>query len=516
MKKIILLFFTLASIEIIKAQPTIQWQKALGGTVGDLAQTIQQTFDGGYIVVGTTASNNGDVSGNKGNDDYWAVKTNSTGTIQWQKCLGGTSFEASFSVYQTADSGYVIAGYAASNNGDVTGNKGNDDYWIVKLSATGNIQWQKTVGGTSFDNAFSIQQTVDGGYIIAGDTQSNDGDVTGNKGSYDAWIVKLNSTGNIQWAKCLGGTSDDTAAGIQQTTDGGYIVIGSTLSNNGDVSGNNGNWDYWVVKLDNLGLIQWQKCLGGTGEDIGYSIQQTADSGYVVAGFTKSNNGDVSGNNAVGIPDYWVVKLNVTGSIQWQKCLGGTGDDKAYSIRQTADSGYAVAGYTRSNDGDVTGNHAVGLQDYWIVKLNNSGIIQWQKCLGGTNDDWARSTKQTTDGGYIVAGWSKSNNGDVTGNNGNNDYWLVKLGPFITNIEEHKSLEWQFYPNPSTGIFSVVSNLSFQNAVLKIVNPLGELINESIINNEKTQVDLSECASGFYFVIIISKNQKWMKKIIIE
>jgi hypothetical protein len=515
MKKIILLLFS--GISLTNAQPAIQWQKSFGGTNGDLAHSVQQTIDGGYIIAGITSSTNGDVSSLKGNDDFWVVKTSSVGVIQWQKCLGGTNFDQAYSIQQTADSGYVVVGFAASNNGDVTVNQGSDDFWIVKLSSTGTIQWQKTAGGTLGDNAFSVQQTADGGYIIAGDTQSNNGDVSGNHGSYDSWILKLTNTGSIQWAKCLGGTSDDTAASIQQTADGGYIIAGSTLSNNGDVSGNNGNWDYWIVKLNSTGTIQWQKCLGGTGEDIGYSIRQTLDSGYVVAGYTKSNNGDVTGNHSVGVPDYWVVKLNTAGVIQWQKCLGGTGDDKAYSIRQTADSGYVVTGFAKSNNGDVSGNHALGFQDYWLVKLTGTGIIQWQICLGGTNDDWARSIKQTTDGGYIIAGWSKSNNGDVTFNNGNNDFWVVKLGPYVTGVpgEFNSVRKWEFFPNPSTGIFSITTNL-VHNADLKILNPLGQIVYESKLNNEKTLVDLSAYSPGIYFAVIIDENHKWTKKIIIE
>lgn len=516
MNKIILFIFAFANISLSNGQPTIQWQKSFGGTVDDMAQSIQQTFDGGYIVGGYTQSNNGDVSGNKGNYDYWVIKLNAVGAIQWQKCLGGTGYDLAYSIQQTADSGYVVAGFSDSNNGDVTGNKGSDDFWIVKLSGTGNIQWEKTAGGTLYDDALFIQQTSDGGYIVCGDTQSNNGDVSGNNGSFDCWIVKLSSTGSIQWTKCLGGTSDDTAASLQQTKDGGYVITGSTLSNNGDVSGNNGNWDVWVVKLNSSGSILWQKCLGGTGEDIGYSIRQTLDSGYVVAGFTKSNSGDVSGIHSIGIPDYWVVKLNTTGSIQWQKCLGGTGDDKAYSIWQTADSGYVVTGYTKSNNGDVTGNNSVGLQDYWILKLNSSGSILWQKCLGGTSDDWARSVKQTSDGGYVVAGWTKSINGDVTFNNGINDYWVVKLNPVITTIEEHDQAQWKLFPNPSAGIFSVSSDLPIGNAVLKISDPLGRTVYESTINKESRSIDLSECASGIYFVVITCENKKWVKKILIE
>jgi hypothetical protein len=294
----------------------------------------------------------------------------------------------------------------------------------VKLDASGNIQWQKCLGGTGDDRANSIQQTTDGGYVVAGRTYSNDGNVTGNHGSDDYWVVKLDASGNIQWQKCLGGTSWEYASSIQQTTDGGYVAAGYTRSNDGDVSGNHGDWDYWVVKLDSSGNIQWQKCLGGTSWDEAYSIQQTTDGGYVVTGYTTSNDGDVSGNH--GGEDYWVVKLDSSGNIQWQKCLGGTGDDRANSIQQTTDGGYVVAGYTYSNDGDVSGNH--GGRDFWVVKLDASGNIQWQKCLGGTNWDEAYSIHQTTDGGYVVAGRTWSNDGDVSGYHGGNyDYWVVKL-----------------------------------------------------------------------------------------
>ncbi|MGZ3751180.1 MAG: T9SS type A sorting domain-containing protein [Bacteroidia bacterium] len=516
MKKITLFLIMLFGTEVIYSQPTIQWQKSYGGTVGDLAQSVQQTFDGGYIVAGITTSTNGDVSGNFGNDDFWVVKLSNTGAIQWQKCLGGTNADDGYSVQQTSDSGYVVAGVATSTNGNVTGNQGSDDFWIVKLSSSGNIQWQKTAGGTGADDALFVQQTSDGGYIITGDTQSNNGDVSGNHGSDDVWVVKLSSGGAIQWTKCFGGTSLDSGSSIQQTSDGGYILVGSTMSNNGDVSGNHGNYDAWLVKLNNAGTLQWQKCLGGTAEDIGYSVQQTVDTGYVITGFTMSNNGDVSGNHSAQ-PDYWVVKLSNSGIIQWQKCLGGTGDDKAYSIRQTADSGYVVTGYTKSIDGDVSGNHAVGFEDYWVVKLSGSGTIQWQKCLGGTNDDWARSIKQTADGGYVIAGWSKSNDGDVTGNHGNNDFWVVKLSPSVTGIKEPESnVNWQIFPNPSSGIFSVNSDMSTGNTILKIVNSVGQLILRTEIYTNHTSIDISQFTPGLYFAIITTGHQNWTKKIIIE
>jgi len=430
MKKIILVLFLQITCCVFGQAPSIEWQKCLGGSLSDTARSIQQTSDGGYIVAGQAYSNNGDVSGNHGNQDIWIVKLNDSGTIQWQKCLGGGADDIATSIQQTLDGGYIVSGHTLSNNGDVSGNHGLNDFWIIKLNDLGTIQWQKCLGGSADDIATSIQQTPDGGYIVAGYTLSNNGDVSGNHGLNDFWIVKLNNSGTIQWQKCLGGSNQDLSyiISIQQTSDGGYIVAGETSSNDGDVSGNHGLSDFWIVKLNNSGTIQWQKCLGGSNQDSSCSIQQTSDGGYVVTGYASSNNGNVSGNH--GGADIWIVKLNDSGAIQWQKCLGGSSAEFPMGIQQTLDGGYIVAGYTMSNNGDVSGNH--GNQDIWIVKLNDSGTIQWQKCLGGSADEFARSIQQTMDGGFVVAGHTLSNNGDVSGNHGSIDFWIVKLSAEIS------------------------------------------------------------------------------------
>jgi hypothetical protein len=424
MKKNILttLFFSFSFFLSI-CQPTIQWQKSLGGSDNDYGGPIQQTNDGGFIVTGRSFSNDGDVSGNHGEADLWVVKLNNTGTIDWQKSLGGTDREIAYSIQQTMDGGYIVAGFSRSNDGDVSGNHGNADFWVVKLSSVGTIEWQKSLGGSLDDYAYSILQTNDGGYIVAGFSNSNDGDVSGNHGGNDFWVVKLNNTGTIEWQKSLGGSTEDIGAFIQQTSDGGYILSGTSLSNDGDVSGNHNAQDCWVVKLTSLGTIEWQKSLGGSLADSGGPIQQTNDGGYILSGFSSSNDGDVSGNH--GDIDYWIVKLTNMGTIEWQKSLGGAGYDHLISMQQTIGGGYILAGYSNSNDGDVSGNH--GLTDYWLVKLNNIGTIEWQKTLGGTAVEIAYSIYQTNDGGYIVAGSSNSNDGDVSGNHGSNDYWVVKL-----------------------------------------------------------------------------------------
>ena len=389
----------------------------------DRATSIQQTSDGGYIVAGSTNSKDGNVTGNHGGMDYWVVKITATGIVNWQMCLGGSNDDRATSIQQTADGGYIVAGQSYSRDGNVTGNHGSMDYWVVKLDSSGSLLWQKCVGGSRDDAVYCVQQTADGGYILAGTTLSNNGDVNGNHGSMDYWIVKLDGAGNLLWQQCLGGSQDDAANSVQQTADGGYVVAGYSVSNDGNVYGNHGGLDYWIVKLDGAGTLLWQQCLGGSSYDMAYDIQQTADGGYVVAGYSLSNDGNVTGNH--GIIDYWIVKLDSAGTILWQKCLGGSQDDVAYSIQQTTDGGYIVAGYTYSIDGNVAGNH--GNQDYWIVKLDSTGTLFWQKCLGGINTDIAASIQQTSDGGYIAAGYTASNDGDVSGNHDSQDYWVVKL-----------------------------------------------------------------------------------------
>jgi len=341
---------------------------------------------------------------------YSIITFSQAPTIQWQKPLGGTSSDDAQCIEQTADGGYIVAGYSESNDGDVSGNHGGYDCWIVKLDTAGTIQWKKSLGGSKEDAALSIKQTLDGGYIMAGGSYSNDGDVTANHGFADYWIVKLDSLGIIQWQKSLGGTDQDYAYSIQQTNDGGYIVAGFTESNNGDVTVNHGLSDYWIVKLDAFGTLQWEKTLGGTDFDYAYFIQQTLDGGYIIAGRSNSNDGDVAGNHGTTCiqADYWIVKLSALGTIQWQKCLGGTGDDKATSIRQTLDGGYIIGGDSWSNDGDVTWNY--GYSDCWIVKLDAVGTIQWQKSFGGTGNDHTKSIQRSEErrvGEECIVQWSQ-------------------------------------------------------------------------------------------------------------
>lgn len=349
--------------------------------------------------------------------------------IQWEKTFGSIYDEQATCTQQTTDGGYIVAGYANRTSGDVTGNHGGYDFWVVKLSATGTLQWQQCYGGSSDDMAYCIEQTTDGGYIVSGSTVSNDGQVTGLHPSPgnplwgDYWIVKIDGTGVLQWQRTLGGTGFDEAHSITQTADRGYIVLGVTNSGDGDFV-NGGN----IVKLSSTGAIQWNSYQGGV---FNYSVKQTTDGGYIVAGSILNQ--------------FSVLKLDSLGVHQWWKFYGGSGYDQANSAMQTTDGGYIVAGYTQSNDGDVTGFNG-GISDGWVIKLDSLGDLQWQKTLGGSFEDEANSIKQTAEGGYIVAGVTNSNDGDVSGlhgvgggtyaNGAVTDYWVAKINSTGT-------IEWQ-------------------------------------------------------------------------
>ncbi|MBC8173765.1 MAG: T9SS type A sorting domain-containing protein [Chitinophagales bacterium] len=427
--------------------PVIDWQMSYGGTNGESANAMEQTSDDGFIFAGETGSGDGDVSGLHGASygDFWVVKLNNTGTIEWQKCLGGTRTEIANSIKKVAD-GYLVAGYSYSLNGDVTGHHGSvstSDAWVVKLDLSGNLEWQKSLGGSLDDGANAIYPTADGGSIISGYSYSNDGDITGHHGltSFpDVWVVKLSSTGTIEWQKSYGGTSTDKGNSIQQTVDGGFIIAGFTSSDNdGDVSGNHpysvGSTifysDYWVLKIDSTGNIQWQKCLGGGSNDYGVMAIESGDQ-YVIGGYAQSIDGDISDSYQSGpfeAWDYWVVGLDTSGNIIWENSFGGTYGDRLTTLSSTADGNYLIAGNSGSIDGDVTGVHTYG--DYWVAKITNDGNLIWQKSLGGTHSDWCNSVIETNDGNIALAGFSRSNDYDVSGHHGSpgglSDAWIVKL-----------------------------------------------------------------------------------------
>jgi hypothetical protein len=381
--------------------------------------------DGAYILAGfaKNESNN--------STDAWVLKMDRQGKLIWQKNFGGSGFDGAYAIANTKDGGNIIAGFTYSNDGDVTGYRGNGDAWVVKLDNNGNKQWQTTLGGSASEHASSIAETNDGGFIVAGQTASTDGDVSNNQGGIDVWIIKLDKSGIKQWQKTFGGSASEGASSVIQTSDGGYIMAGWTYSNDGDVMGYHagwgmwvGNFDGWVIKLNKDGQLIWNKAYGGSRNETFNSIIESKNNSYIIAGNTKSSgDGDVGVNH--GDNDAWILNIDRDGKIIWQKTVGGSNGDYADYITSTSDGGYMLAGHTSSNDGDVSGNH--GGVDAWVVKLDQGGNKVWQRTLGGSANDVARVVFERTNGSYVMVGSTGSTDGDLTGVQNSGGVWVISF-----------------------------------------------------------------------------------------
>ncbi|CAN5522314.1 hypothetical protein BH11BAC1_BH11BAC1_08290 [soil metagenome] len=359
----------------------------------------------------------------------------------WDKRFGGTDEDWLTCFKQTTDGGYILGGYSSSG---ITGDKsqtrwGPYDYWIVKLDSLGNKQWDKDFGGTSTDILYSLEQTVDGGYILGGKSSSG---ISGDKtqatwaGGDDYWIIKIDSSGNKQWDKDFGGTDWEEFYSIRQTSDGGFILGGYSYSG---ISGDKteatwGNADYWVVKIDSFGNKQWDKDFGGTDADFLNSVTQTADNGFILGGWSFSNFSGDKSQNSQGGSDYWIIKIDSFGNKQWDKDFGGSSWDELFSIQQTSDGNYLLGGQSNSGiGGDKTQANwdATGLtRDPWIIKINSSGNKLWDRDFGGIGgEDEFGNVSQTNDKGYLIASTSYSTiSGDKTENNlGGEQAWILKM-----------------------------------------------------------------------------------------
>jgi hypothetical protein len=346
--------------------PATEWNQTYGGIDYDVAYSVIQTADGGYAIAGRTDSFG------SSNGDFWLVKTDSTGNAQWNKTYAMGAPAVASCVIQTADGGYALAGYA------------NYDFGLVKVDSSGNMEWNKTYGGVGADWAHSVIQTEDGGYALAGFYSSGYG-----TGGSDFWLVKVDSTGNMLWNKTYGGTEYDDAWSVVHTPDGGYALAGYTYSFGA------GSSDFWLVKTDADGNMLWNKTYGGTDADYAYCMIQTRDGGYALAGETFSFGTDYV--------NFWLVKVDSSGSMQWNQTYGGTGGfgyEGARSLVQTSGGGYALAGFT-----DPYGS---GYEDFWLVKTDSTGNVQWNETYGGGGHEQARSMVQTADGGYALAGYTTS------------------------------------------------------------------------------------------------------------
>lgn len=438
-KKVILLtclpfFFSCSSDEnkpIPDSQTEVEFVKILGGSNNERANAITKTNDGGYAIVGYAQSNDGDIiDKSDASFDYWVTKFDANDNLQWSKTFGGSNDDRASSIIQTSDGGFAIFGFSSSSDGDSSNNNGFQDYWITKLDISGNLSWQKSFGFAGADIGVSIIQTNDNGYILSGvlDVTSSGGE--GNSRNAfkkhaggDFWVIKLNASGDRQWWRYYGGSFTDTPFGVVQTQDNGYIIAGSSDSNDVDISNNKGQYDFWVIKISNEGVLIWEKTFGGSEIDEARAIVPTHDGNYAIVGDTRSNDDNVSNNN--GAADLWVIKISPNGNLLSEKTFGGSSFDVGRSIRLTSDNGFIISGSSRSANGILTINN--GQNDAWVLKLDSSFNLEWQKTIGGSQVDFFYDATQLNDGSFIAVGESSSSDFDIPENKGFSDALIIKI-----------------------------------------------------------------------------------------
>ncbi|HLP39770.1 BACON domain-containing protein [Lacibacter sp.] len=397
------------------------WYRVYGGGSVDHIQSLAKTSDNGFIMAGVTMSGEIEHNTTYGETDMWLIKTDIYGNKIWQKTFGGIKIDEAKCVLTSSDGGYVVAGESHSSDGDISSNQGNSDIVIIKTDRNGNKLWQKSFGGSGFDYANAAISTDDGGYLIAGATYSNDGDFIGNTMNRNMLILKLDANGNRIWQKFFGGLQVEEAYSIVKSTDGGCVIAGYAQSTDGDVIGGSGS-DAWILKLDGNGNLIWQRPITSEKGLRAFSITMTSDNNYVVAGKIFRNRQTSLGTID---EDLWIAKLSDNGSLIWQKIFGGSNPDRANSISAASDGGCLVGGVTWSNDGDVTGYH--GGRDMLIYKIDQNGNKLWQKTLGGNGDEEAKAIITLPDYSYMITGYTGSFEFKKYGPNMVEDGWLIKL-----------------------------------------------------------------------------------------
>ena len=408
----------------LNADGTVQWKRVLGGSLSEFGFDCLETADGSFMIAGNSYSTDGDLTTNQGDRDLWVLKLSSAGEIIWQRTYGGSGGELGGSMLETADGCFLLQLTTNSNDGDVVGyhDGGTQDHWLLKIDGSGAILWSRALGGSGFDAGSKLIMTADGGFMVILQTESSDGDITTYRGNTDCCLVKLSSAGSVLWSRCIGGTERDNGFDILELSNGDIMFLGATASSDVDIAMNQGGYDVFLAKLTSTGSLVWSRTYGGSMDDDSRSMVRTDDGGFLLAGYSRSSDGDVSSNQ--GESDVWLLKVQANGALEWQRSYGGSMSEWTFAY-DVEDEGFLLTGITQSSDGDVVGHHGEG--DLWLVKIGANGELIWQRCLGGSNADWGYMQARTTDGGYVAIGYTYSNDGDVSGNHGVQDMWVVKL-----------------------------------------------------------------------------------------
>lgn len=505
-----LLLFSLTSCSFAQQ---IAWQKSYGGSEDDYLKSVEMTADSGFLLCGYSYSHDGDLAQKHSDTNYWLVKTDKTGEIQWKKVLGSPNYDKAESAKQTNDGGYIVVGYVNGTGDNVQVLNGDYDIWVAKLDSAGNLLWTQNFGGSNKEEAYSIIETSDNAYLLCGLTQSNDKDVSHCAGKSDMWLVKFAEGGAIIWEKSFGSVNYEVAYSVVENSSGNYLVVGYSDSNDSLVVGNHGSWDEWILLLSPSGEMLWQKCLGGTDREVAYNVITCKQGGYLVTGTAKSKNGNIATAKENG--DFWLVKLSENGEIEWEKTFGGNKYDEARQARQTSDNGYIIIGSSTSADGDISQNK--GGFDVWLLKISENGALQWQKSIGSTAWDYGYSLVEIKKNEYLITACVAIDNEDITQNKGGYDYWVAKVvtqdstqnPPLDANVAS-------VFPNPFVEGVKVVWKIAGSYELIEMYDVKGGKMGEKEVSKlQEVEFSLRNVTNGMYFLVfwkagkIVEKKEIW-------
>jgi len=516
------LFLSSLSFGSLCAQD-ILWEKSYGGKHADYLFDAVATPDYGFILAGNSLSRK---TGNKteapqGDLDYWVWKMDEHGELDWQKGFGGTGADLLQAVRLTNDAGFLLAGTSDSGAGAQKKNpcRGKEDFWIIKLDARGNEQWQRTIGGAGQEQLSAAVPTSDGGFLLAGSSSSAKSPETkgardpfgkwdGGYGNLDLWIVKLDSEGNIQWQRTIGGKYADQARSAIQTSDGGFLV--GAYSNSPE-SGNKtekcyGIGDYFAVKLSPDGSTEWQKAYGGEGDDQLQAVLQASDGNYVLAGSSNSGTGGNKSASARNGTDFWILKVDPRGEILWQETHDFGKTDLLTSLVENEDRTLLLGGYAQSEALGTKKKDREGINDYIALKADAQGKEIWSRTAGSSGEDILRKAVETRDGGYLLAGTSKgAASRDRNTGKGGSDFWVVKLLDRDKKKEKKKYIEAM--PNPTSQFTNVIVGYDFLGGTGYVYDLAGRQLQVFAVTGRTVPVDLGAYPEGIYVIQIKTEVQ---------
>ena len=416
--------------EIPEIDTNIYFIETIGGSKNDAFNAITKTIDGGYIAAGYTQSNDGDII-SKANIsfDFLVSKFSSENILEWQKHFGGSKDDKALDIIQTLEGDFIILGSSESSDLDVSENAGSKDFWLVKLSNNGILLWEKSFGFLGEDYGTTLLETKDGGFLITGvlDVSASNGQGNAkstiiNHAGGDYWVLKTNHLGALEWSRYFGGSFTEIPLGIVETDNHNYIIVGSSDSNDFNISNNKGSYDFWMTKIATDGSLLLEKTFGGSEIDEASAIIAANDGNFIIVGNTRSADKDVSKNN--GAADIWILKVSAEGNLIWEKTIGGSSFDVAKAIYKTQDNGFLITGSSRSLD---NGFQNKGQNDALILKVDENGNLLWQKTFGGSEIDFLYDVVELNNKSIIAVGESSSSDQDILENKGFTDALVIQI-----------------------------------------------------------------------------------------